>query len=189
MEAALWGRLDTVRLLIREGVDVDTRDANGMLAIDLSDDTERNTKERTTRIGRFYREASDAGKLRTQVQGLLQLAASSGSSSSSTGIAITHQFRRRAFFDRKPDSSLEILRPRESVKPPVGKSNKEFATLDRGPNYPYVNAMSGYTQDDCPMYWTTKSGPRRQRSYAHFLVCQRTEHSHRMSSHNCSHTS
>lgn len=25
---------------------------------------------------------------------------------------------------------------------------KAFATLDRGPNYPYVNAMSGYTHPD-----------------------------------------
>jgi hypothetical protein len=150
MEAALWGRLDTVRYLVREGVDIYARDANGMRAIDLSDEMERNTKERISRSRCFYREASHAGQLRKQVQALLQRSASSSSRSNSTGTAILRPPQRCAFFDRKPDGSLEILRPRESVEPPVGKLEKAFATLDRGPNYPFVNAMSGYTQPGWP---------------------------------------
>jgi hypothetical protein len=150
MEAALWGRLDTVRYLVREGVDIDARDANGMRAIDPSDEMERNTKERISRSRCFYREASHAGQLRKQVQALLQRSASSSSRSNSTGTAILRPPQRCAFFDRKPDGSLEILRPRESVEPPVGKLEKAFATLDRGPNYPFVNAMSGYTQPGWP---------------------------------------
>jgi len=166
MEAALWGRLDNVRYLIREGCDIDTRDANGMRAIDLSDDTERNTKERTIRSGQFYREASVAGQLRKQIHAFLERAASSSSSSSSAGTAVTRPPQRRAFFDRKPNGSPEILRPRESVEPPVGKLEKAFATLDRGPNYPYVNAMSGYTQPDWPNVlaneeWATKANALR----------------------------
>lgn len=150
MEAALWGRLDTVRYLIREGVDIDTRDANQMRAIDLSEDTERNTKERTTRSGVFHREAAVAGQLRKQTHALLARAASSSSNSVPTSTTITPSPRRCAFFDRKPDGSLEILRPTESVTPPVVKFAKAFATLDRGPNYPYINAMSGFTQTGWP---------------------------------------
>ena len=150
MEAALWGRLDTVRYLVKKGVDLDTRDTNGMRAIDLSEDTERNTKERTTRSGVFHREAAVAGQLRKQTHALLARTASSSSSSAPTSTTITRPPRRCAFFDRKPDGSLEILRPTESVTPPVGKLSKAFATLDRGPNYPYINAMSGYTQTGWP---------------------------------------
>lgn len=39
---------------------------------------------------------------------------------------------------------------------------KAFATLDRGPNYPYINVVSGYTQPDWPNVldngvWTDKA--------------------------------
>jgi hypothetical protein len=144
MEAALWGRLGSVRYLVGEGVDIETCDANEMRAIDLSDDTERNTKERKSRCGCGYREVPTAGHYRKQIQALLKRTALP--SSTSTPTVTTLPPRRLAFFYRNPDGSLEIFRPRESVQPPVGKLQKAFATLDRGPSYPYINAMSGYTQ-------------------------------------------
>lgn len=132
----------------------------------------------------FHREAAVAGQLRKQTHALLARAASSSSNSVPTSTAITPSPRRCAFFDRKPDGSLEILRPTESVTPPVGKSAKAFATLDRGPNYPYINAMSGFTQTGWPNVLKTENGQRRQIVYAHSLVYQETKHSRHMSSHN-----
>jgi hypothetical protein len=176
MEAALWGRLETVRYLFEQGVDLDALDANGMRAIDLAADTERNTKERTTRIGKVYRERPDAGRRRELIRVFLERA--SVPLTGSSGPVNVRQ--RRAFFDRRPDGSLDIIRPQELVRPPHGQQQKAFATLDRGPNYPYVNAMSGYTHKGWPNVldnaeWTNKAELLR----AHFgLPANRSLASH-----------
>ncbi|ETN45834.1 uncharacterized protein HMPREF1541_00015 [Cyphellophora europaea CBS 101466] len=50
MEAALWRRLETVRYLTAQGVNVQTRDANGMSALDISLNSARNTEKLPMRI-------------------------------------------------------------------------------------------------------------------------------------------
>lgn len=155
MEAALWGRLEAVQFLIAKEVDLNARDANNMRAMDLAADTQRNIKERATRSSQFYREAPDAGRCREKIRALFNRMAPPPT------VSITAS-RRHTFFDRKQDGSLEILRPRELVAPPVGQLQKAFATLDRGSNYPYVNAMSGFTQAGWPNVldnkkWTSKA--------------------------------
>ncbi|KAK0955421.1 hypothetical protein LTR91_022862 [Friedmanniomyces endolithicus] len=71
---------------------------------------------------------------------------------------------RRAFFNRRADGTLEVYRPQVLLQPPGRQDGlqKAFATLDRGPNYPYVNAMSGYTHAGWPnvldnSIWTDKA--------------------------------
>lgn len=53
IEAALWGRLDTVKSFqsCLDERDVHTRDANGMRAIDLAASTPSNIKELSRRSG------------------------------------------------------------------------------------------------------------------------------------------
>ncbi|KAK5702453.1 hypothetical protein LTR17_022308 [Elasticomyces elasticus] len=160
MEAALWGRLDTVQYLTREGVDHQVQDGNGMRAVDLAEDTGRNAKERRVRSV-LYREAPDAGIRREQIWGLLERL-SPRSMPSMTSTPSTAQ--RRAFFNRGADGTLEVYRPQVLLQPPGGQDGlqKAFATLDRGPNYPYVNAMSGYTHAGWPNVlnnevWTDKA--------------------------------
>jgi hypothetical protein len=165
MEAAIWGRPETVRYLAGQGVDLGSMDANGMRAVDLAADTERNTKERTTRSGVLYREHPQAGRRRELIRAFLErVSVPPTGSSGSVNVP-----QRRAFFDRRPDGSLDIIRPQELVQPPHGQQQKAFATLDRGPNYPYVNAMSGYSHKGWPNVldnaeWTTKAEVLR----AHF---------------------
>lgn len=167
MEAALWGRLETVRYLIGLGVSLKAIDANGMRAVDLADNTQRNTKERTIRSGEIYREHPEADRRRELIRAFFERTSPTPMSTASTAVPP----RRRAFFDRKPNGKLDILRPQELVGPPGRQLQKAFATLDRGPNYPYVNAMSGYTQSGWPNVldneeWTTKAEVLR----AHFKL-------------------
>lgn len=145
MEAALWGRLETVQYLTQQrNVNVRQRDGNKMQATDLADDTPRNKNERMVRSGCVYREPSDADIRRKQIKALLDRLAPAFSKRPGA------EPRHRTFFYRNTDGTLEIWEARTLLRPPNGSLQKAFATLDRGPSYPFVNAMSGYTQRDWP---------------------------------------
>ncbi|MCJ1307814.1 hypothetical protein MMC25_001462 [Agyrium rufum] len=49
MEAALWGRLETVQFLIDSGASIHAKDANGHHVADFAADSERNDEERISR--------------------------------------------------------------------------------------------------------------------------------------------
>ena len=162
MEAALWGRLETVQHLTQQGIDLEACDGNGMQAAGLAANTQRNTKERAQRSGQVYRERPDASKRRDQVKALLDRLTSPEREHAGREVIM----QRRAFFSRTPGGKLEIYRPHILLEPPTGQHGlqlqKAFVTLDRGPNYPYVNAMSGYTHHSWPNVldnevWTDKA--------------------------------
>jgi len=162
MEAALWARLKTVQYLTCQSIDIEARDGNGMRALDLVVDTERNAKERRLRSA-MYREAPDASRRREQIREMLKRLTSPNSSKPSDS-AISSLPQARAFFNRKADGTLEVYRPQVLLQPPFGQNGlqKAFATLDRGPSYPPVNAMSGYSHPGWPNvldnnFWTDKS--------------------------------
>ena len=62
MEAALWGRFETVQYLIQKGADHTARDGNSMQAADLTAETQRNTNERAQCSDAVYREPPNADK-------------------------------------------------------------------------------------------------------------------------------
>ena len=161
MEAALWGRFETVQYLIRKGADHTAHDGNGMQAADLVAETQRNTNERAQRSNAVYREPPNAGKQRKQIKALLERLTSPVRERENIGRALQ---QRRAFFGRKSNGDLEIYRPQQLLELPLGSYGlqKAFATLDRGSNYPYVNAMSGYSHTGWPnvldnQEWTDKA--------------------------------
>jgi hypothetical protein len=168
MEAALWGRLKTVRYLAQQKIDLGARDGNGMRAVDLVADIERNKKERRLRCGRWYREAPDADERRRQIEGLLKRLTPPTSSHPATATATsTSRSQGSAFFNRKDDGTIEVYRPQVLLQPPSGRDGqpqiqKAFATLNRGPDYPPINAMSGYSHSGRPNVldndvWTNKA--------------------------------
>jgi hypothetical protein len=148
MEAALWGRLEAVQYLASQIIDLDVRDGNEMRAVDLAANTARNTKEKTERL-RFgnYREAPDADRRRRQIEELLKRLTPSPSE---TSASTSSNPQGTACFNRNHDGTIEVYRPQMLLQPPLGRdgrlqTQKAFATLDRGPNYPFINAMSGYS--------------------------------------------
>jgi hypothetical protein len=165
MEAALWGRLETVQYLAQQKIDLEARDGNDMRAVDLAADTVRNAKERTVRLRRTtYREAPDAGRRRRQIEELLRRLTLPTSSHPATS---TSRAQGSAFFNRKNDGTIEVYRPQALIQPLSGRdgqpqTQKAFATLDRGPEYPPINAMSGYSHPGWPNVldnnvWTDKA--------------------------------
>ena len=166
MEAALWGRLETVQYLAQQKIDLEARDGNGMRALDLVADIERNKKERRVRCGKSFREAPDADERRRQIEGLLKRLTLPTSSHPAISTS-TSRPQGSAFFNRKDDGTIEIYRPQVLLQPPSGRdgrlqTQKAFATLDRGPDYPPINAMSGYSHPGWPNVldndvWTNKA--------------------------------
>jgi hypothetical protein len=165
MEAALWGRFKTVQYLAQQKIDLEARDGNGMRAVDLVADIERNKKERRLRCGWWYREAPDADERRRQIEGLLKrLTLPTSSHPEISSCSSSHG---SAFFNRKNDGTIEVYRPQVLIQPPSGRdgqpqTQKAFATLDRGPDYPPINAMSGYSHPGWPNVldnnvWTDKA--------------------------------
>jgi hypothetical protein len=164
MEAALWGRLETVQYLSQQSINLGARDANGMQAVDLAADTQRNATERTVRSGAVYREPPEASRQREQIQALLKRLTSPIPEPTEIGM----EAQRRTFFERRNDGKVDIYRPQVLLEPPTGPygRQKAFATLDRGSCYPYVNAMSGYSHADWPnvldnTIWTDKAEKMR----------------------------
>ncbi|KAG9516558.1 hypothetical protein KCV07_g6716, partial [Aureobasidium melanogenum] len=164
MEAALWGRLGTVQYLTQQrDVNFRLRDGNNMQAKDLAEDTSRNRKERMVRSGGVYREPADADTQRKQIQALLERLDPPLPNRPCTEPC------RRTFFHRNPDGTLEIYGPRTLLRPPYGGMQKAFATLDRGPNYPLVNVMSGYTHTGWPNVLNNAFGTNRAESLQEML--------------------
>ncbi|KAK4900163.1 hypothetical protein LTR49_027511 [Elasticomyces elasticus] len=167
MEAALWGRLRTVQYLAQQNIDFGARDANGMQAVELAAEPERNAKERNHRAGEVYREPSDSSKQREQISALLARLTSPALQRQT--MAATPQ--RRAFFSRRPNGNLEIYRPQEFLELPPGPYSlqKAFATLDRGPDYPIVNAMSGFSHPGWPNVLDNQEWTRKAEDLTKFL--------------------
>ena len=164
MEAALWGRLDTVRYLTTQGVNVEARDGNGMQALELAKDLPRNTDERCERTGNFYREPGDAATQRRRIEAHLK---NLSTRSSQIGDSTSSSSQRVSFFQRNADGHLELYRPQSLLEKPIGQQQKAFATLDRGDNYPLVNAMSGYPYVSWPnmidnALWTDRADDLRK---------------------------
>ena len=140
MEAALWGRLETVQYLTAH---VQARDANGMNALELALNSSRNKGERVWRAGSVYREPVDADNQRARVESHLKRLSNNVLVHSSE--AEDPSRRGLSFFQRTADGNLALYRPQTILLVPDGQPYKAFAELDRGPNYPLVTAMSGYT--------------------------------------------
>ena len=164
MEAALWGRLETVQYLTAKGADVDARDANGMDALELAAESERNMGERVSRAKSVYREPVNANIQRARVEYHLRHL-----SNSQIPILRAPDYSRRgfSFFQRDADGNLVLYRPHSLLQVPNGQSQKAFAELDRGPNYPLVNAMSGYTYSAWPnvldnVLWAKRANDLRE---------------------------
>lgn len=139
--------------MVQQSINFGACDANGMRAIDLAADTERNTKERVQRSGQVYREPPGANRHGLQIIALLERLISSKSVWGHTEVAS----QRRAFFGRKSNGKLEVYWPQILLELLSGLRGihiqKAFATLDRGSSYPYVNAMNVLDNKE----WTDKA--------------------------------
>jgi len=140
MEAALWGRLETLQFLIDRGASMSAEDANGHRAADLAADSERNEEERISRANDIVMVRPDANRKRRQI-----LTRHETMRRDSLNGAKTSQIH-QGYFGKISPNLLWYYRADTSYEIGPGEEIKAFARLDRGARYPVISAMSGYSQ-------------------------------------------
>ncbi|KAI9715192.1 MAG: hypothetical protein M1828_001018 [Chrysothrix sp. TS-e1954] len=159
MEAALWAREDAVRFLVKHGVQAQSRDGNGMAAIEFSQASRRNENERTVRAGSVYRPLAEDDELRRIITSYLKSVEEPPQPSQPPGPVFDDL---AGIFRRNSSGLLAFYRPVSLYELPSLHSTKAFAVLSRGPEYAPVSAMSGYTHGGWPNvldndFWTGKA--------------------------------
>ncbi|MCJ1422392.1 hypothetical protein MMC29_000272 [Sticta canariensis] len=143
MEAALWGRLETVQFLIDRGASIYAEDANGHRAAEFAADSERNEEERISRADDIVMVRPDANRKRRQILACLTRHETMGRDSlDGVKPSQIHQ----GYFGKISPNLLWYYRADTSYDIEPGEENKAFARLDRGARYPVISAMSGYSQ-------------------------------------------
>ena len=143
MEAALWGRLETVQFLIDRGASIYAEDANGHRAAEFAADSERNEEERISRADDIVMVRPDANRKRRQILACLTRHETMGRDSlDGVKPSQIHQ----GYFGKISPNLLWYYRADTSYDIEPEEENKAFARLDRGARYPVISAMSGYSQ-------------------------------------------
>ncbi|KAJ4334112.1 hypothetical protein N0V95_009243 [Ascochyta clinopodiicola] len=158
MEAALWGRVENVKLLLEANVDKLAQDHEGRSALDLAQPTPANEKERYDQC-----EAAAAEKVPQWDQCRRQIAILLGSQSRNLHdyTAPLPANKRAEYYFEKSEVDRTIILRGPITKFNVERIDKTAAILDRGGQFPRITATSGWGKDALPVNieyrpsWTT----------------------------------
>lgn len=142
MQAALWGRYETVRHLLKHGADKNLRDSDGFKAIDFAHSSDRNEEERYRRLGEnpTYREVSPtANQARRMIVHLLEDA------EEELGHGSSNSFDNYTF-QKQSQGIIKLVAL--VAEYPISSQSKTIARLERGNKLPPVAAMSGWSHED-----------------------------------------
>lgn len=149
MEASLWGRLESAKILLSRGADRYLSDSKNKRAFDLAQSTRQNQKERHTKAGGiwcdpctepWYKEdVVNRDADRREIARILEGAKPhiSTEHQPQETEATYHSFR------RSPDGQ-SIVHCGPIREYPVSRPNKTIAILQRGSPFPAIAAMSGW---------------------------------------------
>lgn len=156
MEAALWGRLDNVKLLLENGADRNLRDNGNRLANDLAQSTQKNRRERYVRAGGdilsdrkpVYQE--DTFKRDNDRRGITRLLEGVDTKSKVVygNLPTISQYEGYSFKRSPLKDSIVLRGPVENY--PVTPPRKTVARLERGGKFPPIAAMSGWSHSSWP---------------------------------------
>ncbi|KAK5704070.1 hypothetical protein LTR97_003083 [Elasticomyces elasticus] len=144
MEAALWGQAQSVMYLTAVGADTRAQDGNGMTAIDLACGYERNRKERIQhrRVAGYQETAAACHQRLLVVHHLASLEQREKDALDAESFGNVSKF---GVMHRMISSGhLALFKPTIPLKMPFIGCHQAFASLDRGPEYPQVHALSGH---------------------------------------------
>jgi hypothetical protein len=145
MEAALWGRIENIDLLLQHGAKKDLRDRAGFQALDLALPNDKNAKEGFARSGKehqVYKEDTfTANRRREQI---VQILEEPKQSATPFGPKTPKEptFELHSFYKSPLTSSITLVAPVADF--PVPYQSKTIARLERGSPFPAVDAMSGW---------------------------------------------
>ncbi|KAJ5640755.1 hypothetical protein N7528_000380 [Penicillium herquei] len=155
MEACLWGRLESVKILLSKGADRSLRDNRNRRALDLTEPTRKNQEERYTVGGGIWDDPSGEPIYREDVfsrdidrreiariphEGNLQTKANRVPQDPETTY---HSFRRSP-----TGQSVTLYGPIQQY--PISTQWKTVALLERGIPFPSMAAMSGWGHSQWP---------------------------------------
>jgi hypothetical protein len=156
MEAALWGKLDNVKLLLENGADRNLRDNGNRLANDLAQSTQKNRRERYVRAGGdissgrkpVYQE--DTFKRDNDRRGITRLLEGVDTKSKVVygNLPTISQYEGYSFKRSPLKDSIVLRGPVENY--PVTSPRKTVARLERGGKFPPIAAMSGWSHSSWP---------------------------------------
>ncbi|OQD78794.1 hypothetical protein PENANT_c080G08542 [Penicillium antarcticum] len=155
MEACLWGRLESVKILLSKGADRSLRDNRNQKALDLTEPTRQNYKERYTVGGGIWGDTSREPIYKEDVfsrdidrreikrilhEGNFQTKADRMPQNPETAF---HSFRRSP-----TGQSVTLYGPIQQL--PLSNPWKTIALLERGIPFPSIAAMSGWGHSQWP---------------------------------------
>lgn len=150
MHAALWGRYENVRHLLKYGADKNLRDSDGFRAIDFADSSDRNEEERYWRLGgenATYREITlTANQARRMIVHLLTDAHDELVPGPDNTFE-NHTFQKQSL------GIIKLVAPIAEYS--ISNEWKTIARLERGYKHPSVVAMSGWSHGDTTATTTT----------------------------------
>lgn len=136
MEAALWGRDETVKLLLELGADPGLRDEKSLTVLDLAKDNDRNRRERRTRSD-LYKETEDLRKARIRICARLEsILDSSSNEANDPGIL-------SAFNGHFRQDGSELAWFAQTASYQLDYKSRTVGMLHCGNSIPIVSAMSG----------------------------------------------
>ncbi|EXJ64571.1 hypothetical protein A1O7_00908 [Cladophialophora yegresii CBS 114405] len=140
-EAALWGRCQNVKVLLKHGADRSLKDHDGFIALQFAEPSARNEEERYDRSGgkvQAYKETTHtANQQRRMIVHLL-----SGAQEVPSLITRTN-YQHHVFV--KSTDNIRLFAPISEY--PIPTQWKTVARLERGGRYPSVSAMSGWAHN------------------------------------------
>lgn len=148
MEAALWGRLRSVKALLESNASKSAKDCHGRSAIDLAQPTRRNEKERYSRSS-----LAAADNVPERDSDRRHIAILLGDSNAEKRHAYTRplsESERNNYFFRKSESEMVITLHGPIERYPVPQIKKTAAVLDRGDQFARISATSGWGVGSLP---------------------------------------
>ncbi|KAG9254330.1 uncharacterized protein F5Z01DRAFT_102498 [Emericellopsis atlantica] len=155
MEAALWGRMESVKALLNSNADKGLRDRQGRCAMDLAQAARKNEKER---YGRSPIAAAKSVPERDRDRRHIVILLGDSNAEKRHGFTSPlSRSERDNYGFRKPKSEMAITLcgPIRSYRVP--RITKTAAVLDRGDQFTRISATSGWGPDALPL--NSRIGP------------------------------
>jgi hypothetical protein len=150
MEAALWGRIETVKILLGFDANQSLRDHRGRCAKDLAEPCRENEEERNTRSRRAAEEQLyERNKDRRHISILLRDSNVNNLHNVYTGPLSSNQITDYSFNKSSANMTITLSGPIHRYSVP--RLTKTAAILDRGDQFARVSATSGWGSDALPV--------------------------------------
>lgn len=148
MIASLWGRVHIVDYLLEKGADATLRDHKGRSALDLALPDPHNRNERKRRMV-VYREPHEADRYRHRIAIQLQISLGTVPPAKYDPTPERQRNTTGFFLDSWSSSHSGAIDYYElDQRYSIPDARKAIGRLDRGPLFPVISAMSGYSHSE-----------------------------------------